>query len=110
MSVPRREQRALHAIEDGICRSDPGLASMMTIFTRLAAGEPMPAHERGPLAVTRAFAVLLATAAAVVRVVACGSAACLRALAAPGLAAASYRAPGSPWASPLVRAPWYRHQ
>jgi hypothetical protein len=34
------------SIEDGLAGSDPRLASMLNIFSRLAAGEEMPAREK----------------------------------------------------------------
>jgi hypothetical protein len=39
-------QEALGWIEDGLAGSDPRLASMLNIFSRLAAGEEMPAGEK----------------------------------------------------------------
>jgi hypothetical protein len=42
MSLSAREQRALESIEDGLAESDPGLASLLGIFSRLASGEGMP--------------------------------------------------------------------
>ena len=58
MSRTEPETQALGSIADGLARSDPRLASMLTIFSRLAAGEEMPAREkirvrRGRLAVLR---------------------------------------------------------
>ena len=46
MCLSLGEWRALHKIDRTIRRADPRLASLLTIFTRLAAGEAMPAHER----------------------------------------------------------------
>jgi hypothetical protein len=46
MSFPELETRALGAIADGLAGSDPRLASMLIIFSRLAAGEEMPAREK----------------------------------------------------------------
>jgi hypothetical protein len=45
MSHSAREQQALDSIEDGLAGSDPHLATMLAIFTRLASGEEMPARE-----------------------------------------------------------------
>jgi hypothetical protein len=45
MSLNQPETQALGAIADGLAGSDPRLASMLTIFSRLAAGEEMPARE-----------------------------------------------------------------
>lgn len=41
-----RQGRLLRRAERALCRSDPGLASMLSIFTRLAAAERMPAQEQ----------------------------------------------------------------
>ena len=45
MSITRREQMVLDAMEDGLARSSPKLASMLTIFSRLTEGEELPVHE-----------------------------------------------------------------
>src|SRR5262249_61731586 len=46
MSFTELERQALGAIADGLAGSDPRLASMLTIFSRLAAGEEMPVGEK----------------------------------------------------------------
>ncbi len=46
MSLNEPEMQALGWIEDGLAGSDPRLASMLNIFSRLAAGEEMPAREK----------------------------------------------------------------
>jgi len=46
MSLTERESQALGSIADGLAGSDPRLASMLNIFSRLAAGEQMPAREQ----------------------------------------------------------------
>jgi hypothetical protein len=46
MSFTEPETQALGSIADGLAGSDPRLASMLTIFSRLAAGEEMPAREK----------------------------------------------------------------
>ena len=46
MSFTELERQALGSIADGLAGSDPQLASMLTIFSRLAAGEEMPAREK----------------------------------------------------------------
>lgn len=46
MSFTDLEMQALGSIEDGLAGSDPRLASMLNIFSRLAAGEEMPAGEK----------------------------------------------------------------
>ena len=48
MSLSSHEQHALHSIEDRLCVSDPELASLLATFTRLTAGEDMPAREKTP--------------------------------------------------------------
>jgi len=46
MSLTEPETQALGCIADGLAGSDPRLASMLTIFSRLAAGEEMPARQK----------------------------------------------------------------
>ena len=46
MSLNQLETLALGSIEDGLAGADPQLACMLTIFSRLAAGEEMPAREK----------------------------------------------------------------
>jgi hypothetical protein len=46
MSLNQLETKALGSIADGLAGADPRLASMLTIFSRLAAGEEMPAREK----------------------------------------------------------------
>ena len=46
MSLSQRETQVLGAIADGLAGSDPWLAAMLTIFSRLAAGEEMPVREK----------------------------------------------------------------
>ena len=46
MSLTQPVTQALGAIADGLAGADPRLASMLTIFSRLAAGEEMPAREK----------------------------------------------------------------
>ena len=53
MSLTEPHRQALGAIADGLAGSDPRLASMLTIFSRLAAGEEMPAREKIPVRRTR---------------------------------------------------------
>jgi hypothetical protein len=53
MSFNQPDIQILGSIENGLADSDPKLASMLNIFSRLAAGEEMPAYEtirvrRGP--------------------------------------------------------------
>jgi len=46
MSLNEPQMQALGWIEDSLAGSDPRLASMLSIFSRLAAGEEMPAGEK----------------------------------------------------------------
>ena len=46
MSLSASEQQALDSIEATLTSSDPKLASLLAIFTRLASGEEMPVRER----------------------------------------------------------------
>ena len=46
MSLTEPETQALGAVADGLAGADPRLASMLTIFSRLAAGEEMPARAK----------------------------------------------------------------
>lgn len=45
MSLRRREQRQLQLTDRAVSRSDPQLAGMLAVFSRVAADEPMPCHE-----------------------------------------------------------------
>jgi len=51
MSPVRWEHQALDSIQSTLGHADPKLASLLATFTRLAASEEMPAHEkvRSPL-------------------------------------------------------------
>lgn len=46
MSISEHERQVLATIEDDLASSGPKLTAMLTIFTRLTAGEAMPARER----------------------------------------------------------------
>ena len=46
MSLNEPQRQALGSIEDGLAGSDPRLAFMLNIFSRLAAGEEMPVREK----------------------------------------------------------------
>jgi hypothetical protein len=46
MSLNEPERQALGSIEGGLAGSDPRSASMLNIFSRLAAGEEMPVREQ----------------------------------------------------------------
>jgi hypothetical protein len=90
MCLSLNEWRALRGIGRQVCRSDPQLASLLAIFSRLSAAEAMPGHERMRHGADRILARLaLAVTAAtrtVVRVIA-RPARALRALRAARLAA-----------------------
>jgi hypothetical protein len=45
MSLSAWEQQALDSIKDTLATSDPGLAGLLTAFSRLASDEEMPARE-----------------------------------------------------------------
>jgi len=59
MSLSYRQVRVLRRTGAETHRTDPGLAGMLTVFTRLAAGEPMPAQERLRSRVGRILGTLL---------------------------------------------------
>jgi hypothetical protein len=46
MSLSTWEQQALNSIKDDLASCDPALVARLTIFTRLASGEEMPAREK----------------------------------------------------------------
>ena len=46
MGLKAHERDVLDSIEDQITGSDPRLASMLAVFSRLNAGEPLPAREQ----------------------------------------------------------------
>lgn len=46
MSLNAWEQQALDSIRDCLASSDPSLVARLTMFTRLASGEEMPAREK----------------------------------------------------------------
>jgi hypothetical protein len=46
ISLTKPDKQALDHIQNGLAGSDPRLASMLTIFSRLAADEEMPAREK----------------------------------------------------------------
>ncbi len=46
MSMSAWEQKALDSIRDDLASSDPTLVARLTMFTRLASGEEMPAREK----------------------------------------------------------------
>jgi hypothetical protein len=65
MTLPYRHERVLRRADHALRRSDPELASMLSIFTRLAAAEAMPAREQLPPRPTGAWRALRWPSAAV---------------------------------------------
>lgn len=65
MSLSRRQQRLLNQIDAAVSRSDPRLAGMLAVFTRLTAGEPMPRREQLRTLAGRIRAGLLLAAIAI---------------------------------------------
>jgi hypothetical protein len=55
MSLSAWEQQVLNSIKDGLARSDPKLAALLSAFTRLTSGEEMPAAEKVPVNPRRAL-------------------------------------------------------
>ena len=64
MTLPRRQERHLRCADHALRRSDPYLASMLSIFAQLTAAEAMPAREQLPPQQAWALRVLLWPAAA----------------------------------------------
>jgi hypothetical protein len=58
MSLSARDRQELSSIEDGIAQSDPRLAGLLNGFSKLMAGQAMPAAERGRAAGRRAVSGL----------------------------------------------------
>jgi hypothetical protein len=53
MRLSLKERRRLRGIGKAVRDADPLLAGKLVIFSRLAAGDPMPGHERLPAADSR---------------------------------------------------------
>jgi Protein of unknown function (DUF3040) len=70
MTLPYREERLLRRVDHALRRSDPDLASLLSIFARLNAAEAMPARERLRPQPNWAWRVLLWPMAAVALLVA----------------------------------------
>lgn len=64
MTLPYRQERLLRRADHALRRSDPYLASMLSIFAQLTAAEAMPAAEQLPPGQAWALRVLLWPAAA----------------------------------------------
>jgi hypothetical protein len=65
MTLPYRQERLARRADRALRRSDPDLASMLSIFARLTAAEAMPAREQLRPQPTRVRRVLTRPAAAV---------------------------------------------
>jgi hypothetical protein len=59
MTLAYRQERLLRRADHALRRSDPDLASMLSIFTRLTAAEGMPGREQLPSARAWDWRVLL---------------------------------------------------
>jgi hypothetical protein len=64
MTLPYRQERLLRRADLALCRSDPYLASMLSIFTQLTLAEAMPVGEQLRSQQAWALRVLLWPAAA----------------------------------------------
>jgi hypothetical protein len=53
MGLSTREQQALDSIKDDLASCEPALVARLTLFTRLASGEEMPAREKIRVGVRR---------------------------------------------------------
>jgi hypothetical protein len=53
MTLPYREERLLRRADHALCRSDPNLASLLSVFAWLNAAEPMPVRACGAAPVRR---------------------------------------------------------
>jgi hypothetical protein len=71
MSLRYSQHHELRRIQQMLHASDPHLCSMLVIFSRLAAGEDMPAWERMPRSLPRAVRLLASILPAVARLSAC---------------------------------------
>jgi hypothetical protein len=69
MTLPYRQERLVRQADHALRRSDPDLASMLSIFARLAAAEGMPDREQLRPRPAGAWGVLLWPAAAVTSLV-----------------------------------------
>lgn len=66
MTLPYRQERVLRGVDRALSQSDPDLASMLSIFTRINAADRMPSWERLRPKLTFALSALLWPAAAAV--------------------------------------------
>src|ERR1700678_562769 len=70
MTLPYREERLLRRVDHALGRSDPDLASLLSVFAWLNAADPMPVRERLRPQPSWAWRVLLSPVAAVAFLVA----------------------------------------
>jgi hypothetical protein len=93
MTLPCGQERILRRADRALSRSDPHLASMLSIFARLTADDRMPGREQLRPVPARAWRVLMwpAAAAAFLVIFAAGGAACAARRAATACSAASRR-------------------
>ncbi|MGH3294249.1 MAG: hypothetical protein ACRDP7_20830 [Trebonia sp.] len=63
MTLPYRQERLLRRADRALCQSDPDLALMLSIFTRITASERLPAWEQLRPTMIWAWRVLLWPAA-----------------------------------------------
>jgi hypothetical protein len=66
MTLPYRQERLLRRADRALTQSDPDLASMLSIFARIASPDGLPAWEQLGERLTRALSVLLWPVAAIV--------------------------------------------
>ena len=93
MTLPCRQERILRRADRALSRSDPHLASMLSIFARLTADDRMPGREQLRPPPARAWRVLLrpVAAAAFLVIFAAGGGASAARRAATACSAASRR-------------------
>jgi hypothetical protein len=66
MALTYRQERLLRRADRALTESDPDLASMLSIFARIASAETLPAWEQLGQRLTRALSILLWPVAAIV--------------------------------------------
>jgi hypothetical protein len=66
MALTYRQERLLRRADRALTESDPDLASMLSIFARIASAETLPAWEQLGQRLTRALSILLWPVAALV--------------------------------------------
>jgi len=66
MTLPYRQERVLRAADRALCRSDPDLALMLSIFARINAADRLPPWEQLRPRLTFTLSVLLWPGAAAV--------------------------------------------